>query len=107
MAGSAHNGRRTDRRGWLAAFIVAVAAHAGVFQQISHGDSTVRPVDVPPMVTVSLVTTSAAPAPAEPAPQPVVPVITPEPVAAAPAPEPRPAPVKPKQVVKPARPAPR
>ncbi|HUT40458.1 MAG TPA: TonB family protein [Gammaproteobacteria bacterium] len=101
MAGHACSGRWSERRGWLVALFVAVTAHAGVYQQLTHGDSKVRQHDVAPMVTVSLVTTTAAPAPAEPAAQPVVPVVAPEPVVAAPEPKAQPRPVKPKQSASP------
>jgi len=98
MAGRAPSGSRTDRRGWLVAFFIAVTAHAGVYQQLSHS-STSTQIDTPPLVTVSLVTAPAAQPQREPAAQPVVPVAPPE--AAAAATVPRPGTERPKQPVKP------
>jgi protein TonB len=108
MAGQMRSGKWTERRGWLLALFVSITVHAGVYQQLMHGDSPPRQVDVPPLVTVSLVTTSAAPAtPAPPAAQPVAPAPPPEPVAARPVPKTQPEATRPKPALKPARPAPR
>jgi protein TonB len=96
MAGHARSGRWTERRGWLVAFFVAAGAHAGVYQQLTHGDPAVTRPDRPPLVTVSLVTTAA---PVVPVPDP--PPVAPAPVAAAPAPKP-----EPKPRPRPARPRP-
>lgn len=104
MAGHACSDRWGERRRWLVAFFVAITAHASVYQQLTFGNPSVKQPDTPPLVTVSLVATSAVPMPAEPLPQPVVPVAQPEPVVAPPVPEPPPTPVKPKQTVKPAKP---
>jgi len=104
MAGRARSGSRTDRRGWLVAFFIAVTAHAGVYQQLTHG-STSTQIDAPPLVTVSLVAAPALQSQSEPAAQPVVPVAPPEAIAVAPVPRPRPEqpkqPVKPRQVPRP------
>jgi protein TonB len=105
MTGSAAYCWKTDRRGWLVALFVTVAAHAGIYQVFSPGTATPTQADFPPLISVSLV---AAPAAIQqPAPQTVAPVEPPEPVVQAPTPKPRTKPVRPAQPVKPEQTPPR
>ncbi|MEZ5543162.1 MAG: energy transducer TonB [Pseudomonadota bacterium] len=99
MAGPAHSGRWTERRGWLVAFLLAVTVHAGVYQQLTLAGHAVSRPDAPPVVTVSLVTRMAAPATPAPPPPAVAPAPPPEPAVALP--QPRPQPVRSSRTVTP------
>lgn len=93
MNGPARKDRWTQRRVWLVALAISVAAHATVYQQLASSKRSASRPDTPPPLTLSLVTRAGAPAtPASPPPVAAVP--PPEPVTEARMPKARPRPVR-------------
>ncbi|MGB5259447.1 MAG: TonB family protein [Gammaproteobacteria bacterium] len=87
-------GWKSDQRGWLFAFFITAATHAGIFLQIDSGLFAARQSVVAPLVTLSLVTIPAKAPPAVTTQAAGLPGVRPEPVAKRPVPEPRPVPVE-------------
>jgi protein TonB len=101
IAVATQKGWEADQRGWLVAFFVTAAAHAGIFLQIDSDLFSTGHSPAVPLLRLSLVTVPAKATRAMTTPPADIPEVQPEPVAKRPVPRPRPVPVKQRTAITP------